>query len=276
MIQNIHRISKKQKNKISLSTKLISILFLIINIFLIKNFNKNLAEAFPGFNSHIIFDFTGTLGIGFFTLILVLISIVILYSKREKYKSELTILIISIAILIINTKKGLILTLPLISYIAGIGATKIIDRKWIIENLKYFTAITLIYGIIFSSISSIVIIANSNPSNEMIDILNELAERKDGLVLTDTELSPYVKYIGKKDTFDNNIVSNKMYKNYRREDLILLEEENIRYIIITSEMKETIWNNREEGLLTLLKDEDAFRLRESTENIYLYEFKGID
>ena len=167
--------------------------------------------------SDLISDFGGRSGTGFFLLLLGFIGTTLTWKRKEFYVSYL-ILLICIPAYLINTQIIFPLSVVII-FFATFAFIEIFQRKWILNDLKKFTLLILILGILFSSISYLDRISEIGPSNDDIKVLEWINREtlSESIVFSEPENSYYIKYFANREPFyfphEKNEVRGNNYEN---------------------------------------------------------------
>ncbi|MBT3721199.1 hypothetical protein HN789_03625 [archaeon] len=274
------------------------LILIILTIFLERNMVKNsffpyisivfLIGLFTTFNNYntylnlhlIITDFISDFGaqIGFGVFSLILFSIGILLSWKQKAKHRIFYFcMVSLFFMSLFDKDTLIFLNIFISLYGGFALYYIYKRKWSSENLKNYVIILIMCGLIFTSGSYIKKISDSGPFESEYISLKWLSNLAPGKVLSDYKFGHFIHSISNFDVYsDTNyyLYSDKSRINYytkifqsrNLEEIInFLENNNIKYIWINQEMKNSIWETEEQGILLILKNSKHFT------KIYDYE-----
>ncbi|MFH1440128.1 MAG: hypothetical protein ABIG89_06165 [Candidatus Woesearchaeota archaeon] len=240
-------------------------------------------------------DFGSKQGFSIFGVILMIFGLI--KTWKEKYtKNYLWIYIFLIFLLILSffysRYEGYLNFVVMI--FAGIGFLYLFEIKWEMKIIKRFTILIIILGLLFSGVSFIKRISASNPSQEMIESLDWLRHEssknsEESVILSHPEYSHIVKYYTRKKVFiDSNQnyigdypyfikVLDTIYQSRSLKEVIpILERYDIRFILITQEMKEgLVWDKDEQGLLFLLENSDRFKQLYSKHGIEIWKFNKI-
>ena len=221
-------------------------------------------------------------GLSIFMIILVILGLAFVW-KSGKYKYNLLYLFILINIIMLSLNQDYIIYVTLIfSFIAAYGLRCIYRMKWSSILIRNLVLIILISGIIFSGFSFINENSEAVPDGQFIDALNFLNGKTfpREVILTHEDYGVYVNTISKRKNFiDFNHayaprISDRllfMEKMFQSKDLGLIldlfNEFNIKYILITPEMKSgLVWSRGDEGILYLLSNNPGSFRRIYNEN----------
>ena len=265
---------KEKKLKQFYSNLFIAFLSLIIS-YLPRIINYNITYSVKENYFKILFsDLGGRFGISIFLLFFIVFGLNHLWKSKYKYLHLYTAFLISILLTIYN-KHFLIYSSFFLFYLASLGFNYLIKYKWESELIRKLTIALLIIGFLFSSYSSLIAIKNSQPNQEMLNALTDLkaiGSSKD-IVFSHYNYGIFINSItDKKNFMDKNFAFSPNF-NERYQDMQtifytrnadktkeLLDRYNIKYILITKEMKEgLVWNEKDEGLLFVIQTSSEFR-----------------
>lgn len=277
-IWNVQREQKKGVVLITLSALFFLTVVLLHQPFFLGPFYTE--NHFSG----LISDFGARGGISFFTLLLGLIGLGLVW-KEKKFAPIYAFVPILIVGYAFNTHTGFYLTL-LAAVTGTIGLNNIFNRPWTFPTLKKFTLFLLLLGILFSMISYLDRISVIGPPTTEKNTLLWMNENtpKESVVLALPEESNYVRYFAQRTPFccgggtsgqrEKQAVLNKMLSSvYIHELFPLLEEQQINIIYITPEWRRAL--PADQGFLFLLKNE-RFKLLYAEEGyeVWKYELGG--
>jgi len=277
-----------------------SMVFLMMLILMKRKLNALIAPAIASLAAVIImregfgaFDFKETLSllganIGFdlFLLLIFFIGFVVLWSRSKSTRlihlSTLLLVMLSFFNSIARAFASFI-----IAYYCVVTLTYLYNRKWSLDIIKTGTMLLVLCSLVFSLVNQVNLIVTAQPDALFVKSLMFLDTLEPGRVLTDESYGLLVEFYS-----DNNVLldgnSIQFTKDYaRRKDdsqtlfnsarLIeaqpLLEEYEIRYVLITPGMKEQLWDNNERGLWFLVKNSESFEKRYLEEGIEIREYK---
>ncbi|MFT4305038.1 MAG: hypothetical protein ACMXX8_03015, partial [Candidatus Woesearchaeota archaeon] len=252
-------ITKKKIKKFIFILSVILIILISFNLLVLSNLEATLKPEFieSNFFKDLISDFGSNIGLGLFKFLISIIGITILWNKRSENIFLIILFSIIISSFMLYNISYLIYANFLICYLAAIALNYFINRKWHVEILKNLTLITILSGLLFSSVSYVMVLTRDSYDDDKIDSLIWLKENKEkGLVLSHFEYGFLINYYSKMpvlmDSYlENNLKINNFYRNSNNifysqrltkaiEYLNLIE---INYIWITNEMKEgLVWD----------------------------------
>ncbi len=241
-------------------------IILSVSFMIIQAFSKTIdpATIFHGISSlNFISDFTGKPGLGVFTLILGIIGLLLSWKNKKGYM--LIYLGVAFVSLLSINDIGMMIYLDIFTaFFASLALSKLIDMNWEIRSLKFYAILLIVCGLAFSSISYSKILFESDPGLAEVDCLESIGltpVKAD--ILTQKDYIAMVNEISGKDTktgLDSIIGTNtQLYQNMDLELLKeYLNENNIGFIYLNEEIKETFWPEDESGLLFLLENSKSF------------------
>ena len=253
---------------ISFISLIISYLPRIVKYGLISN---NVEENYI---RNLLTELGGIYGLSLFLIFFIFFGINYLWKEKYKNLNSYVMIILVIVFSILN--KGFIVYSSLfLFYIASLGFNYLIDSKWESEKIRKLTIIFLVIGLLFSSYNFLMDLKDSQPTRSTLDALARLEEQGTGfdIVFSHYKYGILINSISNKRNFmDTNFAYSSNFRNkygdmqtifYTRDADItksLLNKYNIKYLLITKEMKEgLVWNNRDEGLLFVLENTQEFR-----------------
>ncbi len=219
-------------------------------------------------------DLGGEFGLGIFSLLLSIVGLGVLWQKKYRYFS-IYLTIILLAILSIFIKPSIFYLNLFIIPLGTLGLISLYQRKWFSKTIRNYTLLIIILGIIFSTISYINILSDSQPDENLYNaliFLRDLNQDKE-LVFSHPSRGYWINYIGDSPA----LLDSKYYLtsnvNEKYDDTIILlnsrhletsqqilDKYNIKYIFIDKEMKEgLVWNEKGEGLLFILEHSKLFK-----------------
>ncbi|MCK5107133.1 MAG: hypothetical protein KAQ83_00215 [Nanoarchaeota archaeon] len=245
--------------------------------------NQNLIKV-NIFNSFIT-DFGALIS---FSLFFIMMSILGLF-MINKSNDALPLYVGSILALILSYKFPILrlyLNFVLV-FIVATALIKIIKRKWQLHNLKNIAILIILCGLLFTTVSYLDRISNSEPSMAKIESLNWLKDQPDGAVLSHYSNGYWIEHLANKPTLmnpdlskketlqrsqDSNILFNTHHLSDTQEKLAKYE---IKYIFIDQEMKNgLVWQKDNQGLLLLLAESGQFKQVYSLDGIEIWAYTG--
>ena len=225
--------------------------------------------------SQYISDLGGTYGFSIFALLLAIVGAVLVWEHKQKYYAAYAIFIVFL-IASFFFPHLLVFASVVISALAGAALAKLSQRKWELGFLRQAALLVLFCGLLFSSISHAVALADIPPTPAFFKAL----EFPPGIVLTHENYGFWVEAAGHKAVMD------PLWKEllepddqswdaaaiFRTTDLtqtnLLLKKYNITHVLITPEMEHgLLWEREEQGLDFVVKNSETFKRIETGSNI---------
>jgi len=286
IILRLYKQLSKKKTTITLTILITFTLAYHIPFFLRYGFphGSNFVEL-NIFNSFI-GDFGALISFSIPFLLISILGTLMLTSKREILPAVSFIVlttILSYSIIPLRFYLNILLVL-LVSF----AIQQLLRRKWQLKSIKKMAMLAILCSLAFSTLVYINHISTSSPSNELIDSMSWLNSQNSGVVLShqdngfwienlankSTVINPSTEYISSIDaTYED--VQNIFYSYHVEETLILLNNYNIKYILITPEMKQgKVWEKENQGFLLILKESPKFKKIYSLNNIEIWTYFG--
>lgn len=159
------------------------------------------------------------------------------------------------------------------------------NRKWELEIIRTGTLLLVLSSLVFSATSQINLLVNAQPDKYMEEALLFLEKLGPGKVLSSEENGFIVEFYSKKEALlDKNsfltprydelmISANGLFLTPRLSEAEpLLQKYGIRYVLITPDMKESIWEGQEEGLWFLVQNSISFVRKYEYQSIEIWEY----
>ena len=225
-----------------------------------------------GFFSFLIFGLSNKyFGINFFILILSLIGIYVFYNDKYKFLFYYLLLFLFLFISFF-IPFFIVYIVFILAFFAAVGLIEFLRGDMKSELFRFLTLLVIFCGIIFSLLVFYVNVGNFEPTNKHFEAFDYLKEQGgNAVVLSDYKEGPYIAFAGKSSFMDNVFIYAPEVLERNRDinalfdtiDLELsssiLKKYNVEYIIITQDMRRNVFNNKEYGLLYLLKyDKNRF------------------
>lgn len=218
--------------------------------------NENLIER-------LVYDFGSEYGIGIFLLVISIMGIIAVWNKKY---SNLFVFFSVCSLLIISffRMEGLFFLNIFLCVLGAYGIVNFIERKSE-SGINMYITIILICGLAFSMISQLDSLSQAKPDRGVIDAIEYLKGREEGVVFSDYSRGVWINYAGQKNVLDEDYLFVKDAKerfkdmnavySYRDLDGVnrLFDKYDVKYIWIDEEMKNEIWNYDTEGLLFILE-----------------------
>lgn len=251
--------------------------------------------------TNLILDFTPTI-LGFgdlfsefgslqgYTIMIIGLAIIGLTSWWSK-KTERTMIILSIIALFILSiiyPTIILITVTIFSIYAGLAINYLIKREWRIEILKNITLLLIICSLIFSMvIFNTTIIKKVTHEKVAGAVQLSISDPKD-IILSSEENGYIIQNLAKRKTYlDSASYKYPNYKNktqtaqeiYYAKNLVelntQLENNSIKYILLDSDMKQKLWNNKEEGLIFFFENAKDFVKTYVNDEVEIYRYLDV-
>ena len=232
-------------------------------------------------------DLGSLFGLSIFVIFLLALGFTSLW--KVKYKNlaiYLALLILIISLLFVS--KFVIYLNILIAYLAALGFMYLSKLNWESLKIKKLTIWILVLGLIFSSFTVINNLANTSPSNNLLDGLENLKTLNEQTVFSHYSNGIFINAVAeKKNIMDGNFFYapnlNERHTDsqtlFYTRDIELAQEiikkYNIQYVFITKDMKSgLVWQKEDEGLLFLLAStKDKFKKLYDNGEVEIWRFR---
>ncbi|MBU1111359.1 MAG: hypothetical protein KJ896_01155, partial [Nanoarchaeota archaeon] len=289
-----------RKSRVLRTNVVAMLIAVILSHVLLERYWVSVSEIYltNNFWQNFVSDFGGLAGISIFVIVLGVIGLYSILKEKTNYFVYLCLIVLLISFYLNN------LTIYLLSivfaYLAASFTFNLIERKWALIEIKNFTILLLVLGVIFSGLTYIDRISDYQPQQELIDNLIWLDDyeirsgdqESDFTLLSLPENEFYISYLSNFKAFtalkeqnidpvlrskiDNflgpeEVIPGKgiFYLTYPVQLFPILEDNNVKYILIDPLTKELF---EEKGLLFALRNE-RFKLIYSEEDFEVWEFQ---
>ncbi len=174
-----------------------------------------------------------------------------------------------------------ILLITIFSIYAGTAITYLIKREWRLEKKKNITLILIMCSLIFSTVLFNATIIKTITSEQTHGASYLRTSEPQDIILSSEENGFIIQNMAKRKTYldsrsfksgdyyEKISVAEKIYYSKNLAELKTeLDNNSIKYIFLDSEMKQRLWNNKEEGLM--------FFLLRAKEFVKVYENDGVE
>ncbi|MFH1770912.1 MAG: hypothetical protein ABH828_05150 [archaeon] len=272
-----------RKTKLFLLNIILSLISLMVFVYVHRGFflfkNLFLEASFGNFFT----SFGAVVGISFFYLFLGIIGLFTVWKRKKEFVYMIISMIIILIFSFFNSTGRIFLNMYL-SIFAGLVITFLLKRRWALYIIKRFTLLLIFCVVIFSTTVYIDQLVNSEPKQDIVQTLQVLKSFDKGVVFSHEKYGSFIEYYANKNSFvDEQSMNYNSYshlKNISEEIFLsrnlehtkyLLNEENIKYIIITPEMKKgLVWKREGEGLIFLLENSNSFSKLKSVNGVELW------
>jgi len=233
----------------------------------------------------IISDFGGFAGISLFALILFVLGLISVwqtkYSRIEIFLSVSLLLVLSFFRI-----EAIILLALLVAVFAAIGLRHLLSSNWENSTLKLLVLIIVACGIIFSGVAHAKELVNSEPNYGVMNAIEFLEKKKDGIVFSDYSRGNWISFAGKRNVLDQNFLfapqamerfidsRTLLYTRDYDMALSLFKKYNIKYIWMDQDLKEKLYSDKEEGLLFLMQYSSNITNIYNQDGVQVWEIEG--
>lgn len=267
---------------------LITPLLVFVSLITFSNYTPRLL----GFHSFAFKNILSILKAGFgFDLFLVLLFLAgflaVWIKQKEKKFFHLATLVLFVFSFFNTTAR--IFASFLITVYCVIAIMYLYKRKWSLNIICMGTLLLVLCSLVFSATNQINLLVNAQPNKEMQEVLLFLRDLDKGRVLTLEENGFLVEYYSEKRVLlnSNSLISpeypdvkkdsDALFESARLVDAQpLFETYNLRYVLITPQMKEELWENREQGLWFLVMHSESFIKKHRESGFEIWEYAKID
>ncbi len=241
-------------------------------------------ENFPLFQK-IFFDLGSSYGLGVFLTLLAGMGIGMVWSEKYTHLFSFFAILFLLISSFFFPESLLFLSLFLI-FFATSGFISLMNMRWESRQYKNFILLILLSGLVFSSLSQMTRLVNSQPDDAALEAIQFLSEQKQGVVFSDYSRGVWINAAGDENVLDENYLfvpdAEERYRDsttlfYSRElanTTLLFDKYNISYIWIDDEMKTKIWDYDTEGLLFILKYTEEYSLIYRKNGVEIWSVKN--
>lgn len=215
-------------------------------------------------------DFGSQIGFGVFSLILIVIGL--MHSWKHKKVFYPLYFLGAFGFIAMISFGGIISVYlaPLAAIFIAKALLEIRRRMWIIPALRSLTALLIICGLLFSTVSYMDRLAASGPDASLVDaslFLKEISSPND-VILTHATYAPIIESVAERrvviDTFQadpwvKEDVRELFASRSSKKVLQTLSKYDVAYLLIDRDIDESVWRGNNEGLLFVLRDGETFK-----------------
>lgn len=231
--------------------------------------------------SGVFHELGGRFGTGVFILLLAVIGAAVLWSNKREYYA-LFALFLCFLVACFYYGELVVYANLLLCGLAGVALSWLSDRRWTLQFLRSASLLVLFCGLLFSSVSNIVSLADSPPHPEFFEVL----DAPSGVVLTHQDYGFWVQFAGHLAVADP-FVSYLPDSQSRLRDLDyvfhtndlgdakdILAHYGVSYVMLTGEMSEgLVWDRESRGLAFLVNNAETFKRLNLTDSVSLWQVK---
>ena len=266
-------IQKENKKQITIA------IVLGVAAFVIGRYPSTIAA--PQGISQYLSDLGGLYGLSIFAFLLAIIGATLIWKHKRKYYGAFAI-VVCFFIAGFFFSELLVFENVLVSALAGISLATLAKRKWQLKFLRQAALLVLFCGLLFSSISHSVVLADKQPTPTFFKAL----EFPSGTVLTHQDYGFWVQTAGHKAVMDplwEELPESAertwdVTAVFRSTDLektkLLLKKYGVTHVLITPEMQRgLLWEREEQGLAFLVENDETFKKLETGSAIKVWKVK---
>jgi len=212
-------------------------------------------------------------GLSLFYLLLAILGLLYLWKKKKSYYSLFIFLIIIATITLWIPEASIYLYIP-IHILAAFGLLSVMTSTWELPRLKKLSLYLIIIGIIIANVTFLSTIAKTSPHPEQIEALEWLLDDEPHFytVLSHPSRNYWIQAIAQKKTITNP--EELLHTRNLEKAIQLISQSEIEYIFIDEEMKNgLVWNQPDEGLLFLLRNDETFKNVYSDQGVEIWQVK---
>jgi|TARA_Y100000031_G_scaffold156782_1_gene213098 signal transduction histidine kinase len=221
--------------------------------------------------------FGAEIGLSFFYFLIGLIGLFSIWKRRRGHHYFLMTIFLFFILSLFNSVAKIFLNFFL-SVLSAIFLLFLIKRTWAVPNIKRFTLLLIICGVIFSTALYSDQLIKSKPGKELVKGLVFLKDEPTAVVLSHEKNNFFIEYFSNKKTLlqskDSEQIREKIFVSRNlKETTAMLNDKRINYILITGEMKEgLVWDKPQEGLLFLLENSKHFSKKYHSNEVEIWFF----
>ncbi|NQU98310.1 hypothetical protein HQ533_02495 [Candidatus Woesearchaeota archaeon] len=237
----------------------------------------------PSFTNYFT-SFGAKAGIAFFYFFLGVIGLFMVWKRKREFLYLLISLLIVFLFSLFNVAGRIYFNFYLCIF-SSITIFFLIKRTWAIQLIKKFTLLLILCIVIFSTALYVDQVINSEPKKELLSALAFLEAKPEEVVLSHQSYGHFIEYFSSQKSFlddysvnqDNYFILKDVeqrifYSRNLETTKTLLIEGNVKYLLITEEMKKgLIWKREGEGLLFLIENSPDFDRLWANKGIQVWE-----
>lgn len=253
-------------------------------LILLANFLAGMLMSAQETTSTIIADLGGVYGFSSFALLLGILGLTQVWHRRTQHVQVYALIVSTFGIAIVVPELLPFLNIAL-AILAGLGINELVHMEWDLPSLKYITLVVLGCGLLFSGLSHVFLVMNEVPSINVVNGLVGLSDRPMGSVLSSEKNGFMIELLSKKavitDSFTGHTSDDAraialndaaLHASSVDEVINVLRIAGIKYIVITSDMYENVWEKHGEGLDFVLHNSDVFKRTFGNEELEIWEY----
>jgi len=221
---------------------------------------------FPSSLLQFVSDLGGVYGLSIFALLLAFVGTVLVWSHKARYYGAFAVCCMFLVGCFFFPSL-LVYANMLIAILDGVALSRLASRKWKLSFLRNASLLVLFCGLLFSSISHGVSLADMAPNSAFFEAL----KFPRGIVLTHESYGFWVEYAGHKAIID------PLWRERGEDDLFwdvsamfsstnlddtrqLLDKHRVTHVLLSKEMSQgLVWEKEEQGLAFLVTNVETFK-----------------
>ncbi|MFH1133889.1 MAG: hypothetical protein V1735_05325 [Nanoarchaeota archaeon] len=208
----------------------------------------------------IVADFGSVIGISLFAILAGIGGLVICWRRREKLSALYLFLAITLVAFRFWPVEAMLFLAFSFALFGAFAVERLFSMRWQLQLIKSLTLITFACGILFSALVSIQTMTAEKPTPEMVQSYLQLHRLPPGIVLSYSDYSPFVNFFSGKGAVPEEAGDAIFYAQEFQDTVNLLQQQNVSYIWIDTEMRHgLVWDNEEQGLLYMLRNNVTFK-----------------
>lgn len=228
------------------------------------------------------------IGFDMFLMLLFFAGFILTWSQNEEKRflhlAVLAFLVLSFFNVLARAFSSFIITTYCV-----VAITYFYKRKWQLEIIRTGTLLLLLCSLIFSLTNQVNLLVRGQPDQDVKEALLFLKDLDNGIVLSSESNGFIVEFYAEKQVLlDKNSFLMPQYRMVKQssdqffmtprlnEAEPYIKKYEIKYFLITPDMKEALWQGREEGLWLLLKNSDSFDKKYERNGIEIWEYAPIE
>jgi hypothetical protein len=210
-------------------------------------------------------------GYGLFGLVLAMIGGAVLWeNKARSYFVALGVLVFLILSFFIPV--FVVVGSVAVAVIGGLGIVRLWHRKWAYPLLRAPTLVVCCCGVLFSAVVCVVLIGHAGPTAETAQGLSAV-DLSGSVVLTEVPPAWVAWWSDARVSEMPAELRQQVWSSRNfRETRDILDAWNVSVIVVTPEMRSSLWNNNEDGLLFLMRQSKTFKSvsQEKSVEVWVY------
>jgi hypothetical protein len=226
-----------------------------------------------------------TLGLDIFLVFLFLTGFIVIWSKHPENRLTHLLSLLLAALSFVNSP-ALAFSSIIMAVYCVVAINYFVHRKWELEVIRTGTMLLIICALVFSSVSQISALVNSQPDRSLRDAFLSIRSDDQTIVYTDQRYGFIAEFYSmKRSLLDDNSYARSdnaeltsaysaLFNSSRIKDAEpVLKQYNISFIVISPQMKEELLEGREERILFVVRHSDSFVKRFDENGVEVWEYR---